>query len=168
MLCIDRELNCGAGELPPHASVVWFRKRIDPGAVLAAIEGAAAAFETCVERIGLGDLFLNWAGCFPPSDPVHRRLAACKPGTDVRLRDHGNGIAIEVESGPVAMLSRSACARWQTRLARVVSATLVELAERKAAQSAPQWRSTLRCNRWTVPVVDVQITTSIPEPPDGG
>lgn len=38
VLCIDRELNCGAGDLPVHARVVWFRKRIEPGAVLAEIE----------------------------------------------------------------------------------------------------------------------------------
>lgn len=38
VLCIDRELNCGAGDLPVHARIVWFRKRIEPGAVLAEIE----------------------------------------------------------------------------------------------------------------------------------
>jgi len=37
VLCIDRGLNCSAGDLPPHARVVWFEKRIDPSAVLAAI-----------------------------------------------------------------------------------------------------------------------------------
>jgi uncharacterized protein len=41
VLCIDGNLNCGAGELPPHAHIVWFRKRIDPRAVLEVIEKAS-------------------------------------------------------------------------------------------------------------------------------
>lgn len=41
ILCIDEERRCAEGELPPGARVVWFRKRIDPRAVLAIIEGAA-------------------------------------------------------------------------------------------------------------------------------
>lgn len=42
VLCIDRGLNCGGSELPSHARIVWFHKRIDPGAVLASIEKARA------------------------------------------------------------------------------------------------------------------------------
>ena len=39
--CIDRGLNCGGNELPSNARIVWFQKRIDPGAVLASIEKAS-------------------------------------------------------------------------------------------------------------------------------
>ena len=39
VLCIDRGLNCSAGELPAHARVVWFQRRISPASVLAAIDG---------------------------------------------------------------------------------------------------------------------------------
>lgn len=38
ILCIDQTLNCGADELPSHASIIWFKKRIDPRAVLEVIE----------------------------------------------------------------------------------------------------------------------------------
>lgn len=41
VLCIDRALNCSIEDLPPHARVVWFNKRIEPRAVLAAVEAAA-------------------------------------------------------------------------------------------------------------------------------
>jgi predicted nuclease of restriction endonuclease-like RecB superfamily len=47
VLCIDRGLNCGNGDLPSHAHIVWFDKRIEPGAVLSAIEKAGqTAFKT--------------------------------------------------------------------------------------------------------------------------
>jgi uncharacterized protein len=38
ILCINRSLNCGDGELPAHSQIVWFQKRIDPGEVLSAME----------------------------------------------------------------------------------------------------------------------------------
>jgi predicted nuclease of restriction endonuclease-like RecB superfamily len=38
ILCINRTLNCGEGELPAHSRIVFFQKRIDPAEVLAAIE----------------------------------------------------------------------------------------------------------------------------------
>jgi hypothetical protein len=38
ILCINRKLNCGEGELPAHSRIVWFQKRIEPGEVLAAME----------------------------------------------------------------------------------------------------------------------------------
>jgi uncharacterized protein len=35
ILCVDRKLNCSSDELPKHARIVWFERRIDPSAVLA-------------------------------------------------------------------------------------------------------------------------------------
>jgi predicted nuclease of restriction endonuclease-like RecB superfamily len=43
VLCIDRGLNCSAGELPVNARIVWFEKRIDPCAVLSAIDSLGFA-----------------------------------------------------------------------------------------------------------------------------
>ena len=40
VLCIDRALNCSLEELPVQARVVWFKNRIEPRAVLAAIDPA--------------------------------------------------------------------------------------------------------------------------------
>lgn len=37
VLCIDRGLNCSTADLPAHARVVWFHKRIEPLSVMAAI-----------------------------------------------------------------------------------------------------------------------------------
>jgi hypothetical protein len=36
ILCINCALNCGSGDLPEQARVVWFQKRIDPANVLTA------------------------------------------------------------------------------------------------------------------------------------
>lgn len=168
VLCIDRGLNCSASEMPPHARVVWFQKRIEPGAVLAAIESAAPEHAMYVERVGLGDLFIDWAGRCPASDPVHGRLAALKAGDAVRFQKDGPWIAVVAADGPIAMLSRPGRARWAARLDRVVSARLVEVIERQADQSAFQWRAGLRCDRWNVPIVDVLLEASCADLPAGG
>jgi uncharacterized protein len=39
ILCIDRKLNCSSEAVPAHARIVWFERRIDPLAVLAAMAG---------------------------------------------------------------------------------------------------------------------------------
>jgi predicted nuclease of restriction endonuclease-like RecB superfamily len=42
ILCIDERHRCAAGELPQGVRLVWFRKRVDPKAVLAAIGETSA------------------------------------------------------------------------------------------------------------------------------
>jgi len=164
ILCIDRGLNCSAGDLPAHARVIWFHKRIEPQSVLAAIEAAEPEASAYVERIELDDLFLDWAGRHPSSSPVHRRLASVKAGDPVRLRLDGHRIAVEAGDGPIAMLSHPASIRWATRLNRVLSVRLVQKVGRRAAQSAPQWRTILRCEHWAVPVLEVVLTASATAP----
>jgi uncharacterized protein len=43
VLCIDRRLNCSAGDLPVNARIVWFERRIDPRGVLAAVDVLGSA-----------------------------------------------------------------------------------------------------------------------------
>jgi predicted nuclease of restriction endonuclease-like RecB superfamily len=38
ILCINRELNCGDGELPAHARIIGFHKRIEPEEVLRVLD----------------------------------------------------------------------------------------------------------------------------------
>jgi predicted nuclease of restriction endonuclease-like RecB superfamily len=154
VLCIDRALNCSSGDLPSNARVVSFQRRIDPAEVLAAIESGPGE-QYCVERVELGDLFIDWAGRRPESDPVHRRLAALQPGAVVRFRREGRFIALETEEGPVALLSKSGIARWAGMLDRVVRARVSSVVERQLSQSAAQWRPALCCARWRLPFVEV-------------
>jgi predicted nuclease of restriction endonuclease-like RecB superfamily len=162
VLCIDRSLNCGSGDLPDQARVVWFQKRIEPRAVLAAIEGASPRSLDDVRRIGPGDLFLDWAGRLPSDAPVHRRLDALRAGDALRLRSDGPWLAIDAADGPVAMLSARGRAQWLPLLDRVASAYLVGKVEREAAQSGSQWRQRLQCVRWFVPITDVVLAATIP------
>jgi hypothetical protein len=164
VLCIDRSLNCSAEELPRHARVVWFRRRIDPAAVLAAVENRIPDPGTQDARVDLGDLFIDWAGQQPDSSPVHDRLAKLSVGDEVCIRKLGETIAIEAGGGPVAQLSRTGCARWSTLVDRVLSARIGRIVQRSASDSAPQWCRSLRRGRWRVPIVEVTLAAPDVEP----
>ncbi len=157
VLCIDRGLNCSAGELPAHACVVWFQNRIEPSAVLAAIETACVAAVTHVERIAIGDLFIDWAGRRPTTAPIHRMLMTLKAGAPVQLRKCGSQVVVEAEGETIAVFSRPGCERWMPRLDQIASARLVGMIERRSSQSALRWHNHLQCERWLVPVVEVVL-----------
>jgi hypothetical protein len=167
VLCIDRALNCSSGDLPSYARVVWFHKRIDPGEVLAAIESALSEKTCRSERVDLGDLFIDWAGRKPASDPVHRRLAALQAGTVVRFRREGTSIVLEAEDGPIAVLSKPGIARWAAMLDHVAFAKVAAVVERQSSQTAFHWRALLRCAQWRVPVVEVFLEPSTAGPRPG-
>jgi uncharacterized protein len=157
VLCIDRGLNCSAGELPPHAHVVWFQKRIDPGSVLEVIENRVSGASIQAARIDLGDLFIDWAGQQPDSSPVHGRLAKLGIGDEVCIRRIGETLAVEAGGGPVAVFSQAGRSRWSARIDRVQSARVAQIVERCQSDSAPQWRGSLCCRRWRIPILDVLL-----------
>jgi hypothetical protein len=43
ILAVDVDRRCAEGDLPPSARVVWYRRRVDPAAVLAAAAGLSGA-----------------------------------------------------------------------------------------------------------------------------
>jgi len=167
LLCIDRGLNCCAGELPQHAQVVWFQRRIDPASVLAAIESSAWTAGTQTTRIEFGDLFIDWAGLQPDSSPVHDRLAKLGLGDEVCIGRRGESLAIEAGGGPVAVFSRAGRTRWATRLGSVLSAKVVQIIERCSSDSTPHWRGNLRRLGWRVPIVEVVLEAPAGRQPAG-
>ena len=81
VLCIDDQRRCADGDLPPGARVVWYRRHVNPGAVLAAIEAAGAAgsapadvpTESLLEAIRAVASRSSFGNAFVPL--IERRLA---------------------------------------------------------------------------------------------
>ncbi len=106
--------------------------------------------------IGLKDLFLSFAGGRSGSDPIHRRLAALRPGDALELRTAGKYVRLfDSAGGVVGALSGDAGRRWRGRLDDVESVRVVAMVERRAEDNEPEYRARLRCERWEVPVVEV-------------
>jgi ATP-dependent DNA helicase RecQ len=114
------------------------------------------------QLLGLGDLHLSFAGRRPADAPIHRRLAALRPGSAVRPRSVKDGGVwlVDGEGGVVAALSREAAREWAERLPGVESMRVVAVVERRAEDSEEAFRSRYRCQRWEVPLVEVVHLTA--------
>jgi predicted nuclease of restriction endonuclease-like RecB superfamily len=156
VVCVDERLDCGADALPDSVSVVRFRRRIDPAEVLARVAPAAPLVTTT--PLPASAYFLDWAGRRAPSDPLHARLAALRPGDAVALRDDGDRVVVVDPAGlAIAALSAGGAVAWRALLPRVRGARVRAVEERRAAQSGPAFRGALRAERWRVPLVEVDL-----------
>ncbi len=168
LLCVDRELAVEDETLPEGLPVLWYRKKVDAAAVLAWLE-ARAGEERLEEEpgrsvargqvvvLGLGELFLDYAGRLPREHGVHTRLAGLEAGAPLELAARGSRVLLVVPGGgEVAALSQRAGATWRGRLDRVVEVRVERLVLRQASEVGPGYRHAIRCERWWVPQVRVR------------
>ena len=169
LLCIDQRLACGAHEVA-DLPVVWFRRRLDPQAVLDALSRIEPARPDCAtaeprprpilppqtEALELRDYFIDFAGRKPPEHPIHQRLGRVRVGDVVHLREqHGRG-ALATDDGVIALLSAGASATWLPRAAQIHAVRIVSLAPRHRSQSGAAFRHHLEVDRWLVPLVAIE------------
>lgn len=164
IVCLDERFITPNLALPPYGPLVRFRRFIDVEAVKRVLSGATpvaavgAAPEGLRERIGLAELFLDFAGRRPPADPIHERLERLEVGDRVDVAEADGRLVVRNADGDqVAALSTSAAERWRPRLSDIERVTVVERIDRRAAQVAPPYRERLRVDRWRVPVLEVQL-----------
>ena len=161
LLCIDRELAVSEEALPEGLPVLWYRKKVDAAEVLAWMEARGEeegrpAARVQVADLGLGELFLDYAGRRAPADGIHGRLARLGAGDRLELRTLGSRVLLVLPGeGEVAALSQRAVGVWRSRLEAVVEVQVVRIVERTAAEVGPGYRHAIRCERWLVPVVRV-------------
>jgi len=131
----------------------------DPAMLLRSAAPAAPQGEPpCFEIIGLGDLYIDWAGRRSPGHPLHARLAALDVGDAVELSARGCDLLVVDGAGhPVARLSREAQERWAPRLERPLSLQVIAMVRRHASQVAAEYADKLRTDRWELPVVEVRV-----------
>ncbi len=130
-------------------------------------------------QLTLADLDLGYAGRQPPDAPIHRHLAALRPGDHLgwrplaappSCRRHGteditgNSAQTEAtqlmltapEGEPVARLSKRAASHWLPIVDRIEAIRVLALLRRDRAQSEPQYATSLRCDAWEVPLVEIR------------
>ncbi len=104
-------------------------------------------------RLSLGDVFLSYAGYKPPSQPVHRAIAALAPGDPLRVEMGSNrwellnssGNTVGQLAGSFAMPTDMPCA----------FATVLAVATWDKESSEPQYREGLLCDTWEVVVPEL-------------
>jgi ATP-dependent DNA helicase RecQ len=108
------------------------------------------------DLLGLKDIFLSYAGTFPPAHPIHTRLACLAAGHCLHLAAAGNGVELrDRENFTVARLSREAAAQWAGRLEEIVEARIVAMLRWQADDAGPEFRALARADAWEVPVIEI-------------
>jgi ATP-dependent DNA helicase RecQ len=123
----------------------------------------AAVLERRFALLGLGDLFLDFAGRRPAGDPLHARLERLRPGDLLTARATPEGwIELwDTAAPPVAVAALSQYGRETLEAADAVEEVrVVAVVERRAADSQPEYQASLRCDRWLVPVVEARYRAS--------
>ena len=107
--------------------------------------------------LGLGDIYLDFAGRHDAGHQIHAELAALDCGALLSLESQGGRLALVSPRGvPVAMLSASATAEWVGRVANVASVRVLGFVERFADDTEDEsFRAQLRVSRWSVPFCEV-------------
>jgi ATP-dependent DNA helicase RecQ len=111
------------------------------------------------ELIGLGDVYLDFAGCFPRGHRIHHRLACLEAGKNVLF--HRNGAEIEIHDMDgccVGKLSKDGAHKWSGRLDRIGELRIVALIQRDRRDPLKGFQDRINTDRWEVPVLEAVYT----------
>jgi ATP-dependent DNA helicase RecQ len=108
------------------------------------------------DTLGLGDVHLGFAGRYPESAPVHRRLSALGPGSLLSLRASGGAMELlDAYGHKVGTLSRKAAGEWTDRIDRIKTVRILAMVRREQTDETEEFQSSCRCPRWEVPWLEV-------------
>jgi ATP-dependent DNA helicase RecQ len=108
------------------------------------------------DLLGLKDIFLSYAGTFPPAHPIHTHLAQLATGHRLHLAATCSGVEVrDMENFPVARLSREAAAQWIGRLEEIIEARVVAMLRWQADDAGHEFRALARADAWEVPVIEI-------------
>ena len=139
-----------------------------PNPFLSEIRGAFVASKTyagkeietglqnaCYELIGLSDIYMDYAGCFPMNNRIHQHLNRLEAGQCVAF--HQNGSSIEIHDGDgccVAKLSNEGVANWSPRLGRIQELRVVALLRRDRDDPNEDFINRIKADQWELPILE--------------
>jgi ATP-dependent DNA helicase RecQ len=108
------------------------------------------------EVLGLNDVFLDYAGGFPPDHSVHAQLAQIQAAEKVFLAAENSAIEIrDRDAFCIGRLSNSAAVKWKARLERIREVRVVAMIERGRLDPQETFRERTKAEKWEVPVLEV-------------
>ena len=99
-------------------------------------------------RLGLGDVFISFAGYRPPGHPVHRAIAALSPGDRLQARQSEDRYQLLDRNG--TQVGTLAAAYQPPADTRCAFATVLAIATWDRDSSDPEYQSSLRSDKWEV------------------
>ena len=104
-------------------------------------------------RLGLGDVFISFAGNKAPWDRTHAAIAALAPGEPLKIRSEAQPWELANQRGIV--VCRLAEGFKPPEGMRCIRATVYAVVVRRREQSGPEYQEKLRCDQWEVIVPEL-------------
>ncbi len=109
--------------------------------------------------LGMGDIFLDFAGRKHEKHPIHRSLARLRAHDTLRLDRNRDGRVqvLDAHGVEVARLSSTAAERWQRpQLEGVDEVRVLAMVCRRAEDCRPEFREHVVVPSWEVPILEVR------------
>jgi ATP-dependent DNA helicase RecQ len=114
------------------------------------------------EIAGLKEIYLDYAGGFPQTHPIHSRLAALKTGQRVNLVMKTEKLEIRDHNGEcVGRLSKEGAGRWREHLNNILEVRVVGILQRNRDDPDAPFHKRIKVDKWEFPVLEI-ISTAQP------
>jgi ATP-dependent DNA helicase RecQ len=108
------------------------------------------------ELLGLNQIYLDYAGCFPQTHPIHGHLAELGTGQCVFFYQNNSIIEIHDRGGNcLARLSSEGSSKWQKRLDHILEVRVVAMLRRNRDDPDENFQKKIRADNWELPVLEV-------------
>jgi ATP-dependent DNA helicase RecQ len=108
------------------------------------------------ELLGLNQIYLDYAGTFPQTHPIHGHLADLRTGQGVSFSQNNSKIEIHDCGGNcLARLSSEGANKWRERLDHILEVRVVAMLRRNRDDSDENFQKMIRADNWELPVLEV-------------
>ena len=108
------------------------------------------------ELLGLNEIYLDYAGSFPPTHPIHGHLAELGTGQCVSFCQNNSKLEIHDRSGKcLARLSNEGANKWRERLDHILEVRVVAMLRRNRDDPDENFQKWIKMDNWELPVLEV-------------
>lgn len=106
--------------------------------------------------LGMKQIYLDYAGTFSDTQPIHQHLSNIQTGDSVSLVRTASGIRIHDAAGfCIARLSGTASRFWGDKLDTILQVRVLALIQRHAKDPADEFRERIKAEHWELPLLEV-------------
>ncbi len=105
--------------------------------------------------LGLDDFFLDFAGRFPETHPIHKHLTALSPGSLLSIANINGKVVLQHGGVTVARLSQKGQQEWADKLSRIETVRVIAMIKRYRDDSEEIYRSRCKVEQWEIPLVEL-------------